>query len=180
MENVYSIILAIAPAVVVFLTAHFLFKNFLASKATGAVVKVDAELELKKINRKAIAPLELQAYERSVLFLERITPSNLIMRVHQANAPAKAFQTALLQTVRTEYDHNMSQQTYVGVEAWSQLKKAKEEIVQLINLAAGNLKENGNSVELSGEIFALSAQLKEVPTLTAIRSIKAEMKGKYS
>lgn len=48
--------------------------------------------------------MRLQAYERLVLYLERISPENLLFRVYKPGMSAKILQTELLKAVREEYD----------------------------------------------------------------------------
>nr|NLA24418.1 hypothetical protein [Bacteroidales bacterium] len=75
------------------------------------------EIDIKKIeqisrNQKLITPLRLQSYERLILFLERIGPNHLIIRVQQPNMSALELQKSMLANIRTEYEHNLSQQLY--------------------------------------------------------------------
>ena len=84
-------------------------------------------LELKKDERKVITPIRLQAYERSTLFLERISPEALIPRVHKNGMSARQLQQEMLNDVRREFDHNLSQQMYMSDQVWMVIKKAKEE-----------------------------------------------------
>jgi hypothetical protein len=71
-------------------------------------------IELKKLsiheNRKITLPLRLQAYERIILFLERIHPYQLIQRVIDTNITAVEFNLLLAKTIRIEFEYNLSQQ----------------------------------------------------------------------
>ena len=79
-------------------------------------------LELKMKNTDTIMPIRLQAFERVCLFLERISPNNLIMRVNDDVYKSGQFQQILLHEIRSEYNHNLSQQVYMSDESWNMVK----------------------------------------------------------
>lgn len=94
-------------------------------------------------------PLRLQAYERLILFLERIRPETLLLRVNQPELQAREFQELLLRTIREEFDYNLSQQIYISSEAWDLTRRAKEETISLVNKAAATISEKANSGQLA-------------------------------
>src|SRR4051794_39237238 len=55
-----------------------------------------------------ILPLRLQAYERMSLFLERISPASLLLRLVPSAANALELQQMLLNDIREEYNHNVA------------------------------------------------------------------------
>ncbi len=132
-------------------------------------------LELKFTNRKDMTPIRLQAYERIVLLLERITPSNLILRVHRQGMSARMLQAELLKAIRQEYDHNLSQQIYMSNNSWELTRNAKEETMKLINLSAGRLNDQGTGMELYQIILEATSKLEKLPTQIAIDYIKEEI-----
>lgn len=69
-------------------------------------------------------PLQLQAAERMVLFLERIKPQNLLTRLGVEHAGPTELQQKILQEIRTELDHNTAQQLYLGKETWRKITTA--------------------------------------------------------
>jgi len=131
---------------------------------------------LKVENSKLITPVRLQAYERAILLLERIAPDNLVMRLRKPGAGAGEMQGALLQSIRDEYDHNMSQQLYVSDEAWEMVKKAKEEVIQLINNAGAEIREGENGIDLCRHILERAANTNTAPTALAIKALKSELR----
>lgn len=133
-------------------------------------------VKLKIENSKIITPVRLQAYERIILLLERITPDNLVMRMRKTGIGSGEMQGLLLKSIRDEYDHNMSQQLYVSNEAWDQVKKAKEEIIQLIYNAGSDIKEGENGIDLCRHILERASMTEKHPTLFAIQALKAELK----
>lgn len=168
MEHFWEVVKLILPAGIVFLTTYYLVKNFLDQE------KSKKSLDLKLANQTVITPLRLQAYERMVLFLERINPSSMVMRTNKAvNAPL--LQAELLKIIRTEFEHNLSQQIYMSNKAWDAIIQAKEETIKIINIAATKVSVEANGMELAQAIITLSAQLKELPTKAAIDFIKKEI-----
>lgn len=124
---------------------------------------------------KIMLPLRLQAYERLVLFLERIHPSNLVMRLNAPELSAVRLQALLLKTIREEFEYNLSQQLYVSAQAWELVKNAKEEMVLLINCAATNLDEKAASAELVKTIFELMVEKGKLPVENALEMIRKEV-----
>ena len=69
-------------------------------------------------------PLQIQAYERIILFLERIDPSNMLIRTHKSGMTIESLHMALLKIIREEYTHNMSQQVFIDPNSWQILLNA--------------------------------------------------------
>lgn len=89
--------------------------------------------ELKSISHKLIVPLKLQAYERLLLYVERIQFPVLVKRVFYTGMSRNDFQFSLLQNVQDEYEHNIAQRLYVTEETWQLVDLSKEEVLQNIN-----------------------------------------------
>ena len=156
------------PAVIVLAGCYFLVKKFLDNEQKIRL------LEMKKEWQKDILPLRLQAFERMVLFLERISPNNLLMRVHKPGFTAKEFQIELHATIRSEFEHNITQQIYLSSQSWAVAKSAKEEIIKLINTAAAKLDSNATAMDLSAGIFEIIIKNELKPAQNAIEFIKKE------
>ena len=136
-----EIIIVLLPLVVVLIAVYMMLRYFLKENARQFdFLKNEQDLQRlkisvdKKINSdKIIITHKLQAYERMVLFLERISPPNLITRSIIPGQKAKDLQKQLLRIIREEYEHNMSQQIYLSSSSWELIKTAKEEVSGLIN-----------------------------------------------
>ncbi len=113
---------------------------------------------------KLILPHRIDAYQRLVLFLERISPNSLVMRKFGNYQSAKQLQQDLLSTIRSEYEHNIAQQVFVSPQGWKMVKDSKEQIIQLINLAASQVEENATAIDLSSKIFELTAEFEKLPS----------------
>ena len=131
--------------------------------------------ELKKDRQNFFLPNRVEAYQRSILLLERINPNSLIMRNHNPSLSAKSMQSELLKVIRDEFDHNIAQQIFISIEGWETVKNSKEEIVKVINLAANQLNENASSTELAARIFEIVSEIKTLPVESSINLLKKEL-----
>ncbi len=166
----FEIVKLVLPSLMVLAAVHMLLKRFFDNDQKLRL------LELKKSAQPTVLPLRFNAYERVCIFLERISPNNVVMRTHQSGISARDLQSALLTTIRTEYDHNLSQQVYMSAASWEQVKNAKEEVIKIINLAMSSIPDNASGIELSKHIFELAARGDIYPTQRAIDVIKAEIR----
>ena len=89
--------------------------------------------DIKTVSYKLIVPLRIQAYERLLLYIERIQFPVLIKRVFISTMTKNDFQFSLLQNVQDEFEHNLAQRLYVSEETWHLISLAKEEVMQNIN-----------------------------------------------
>ena len=169
MEDFLEIIKFTIPGLLVLAATIFLIKKYLESNQR------DKMFELKSAAQKEVFPRRLQAYERLVLFLERISPNSLVMRIHKSGMSAKLLQAELANAIRDEYEHNIAQQVYISADGWNKIKNAKEEMIQLINISATKVNEDSTGVELAQKIFEVSAALGTLPTDTTIASLKKEI-----
>jgi len=170
MEDILEILKYVLPSVIVLLTAYFSIKLFL-----GKEEKIRL-LEKRTANVQIVTPLRLQAYERIVLLLERISPPSLVMRVFNSTMTMIELQAALVQAVRDEFEHNLSQQVYISSQAWDYVKSAKEEVVKTINVAASGLDEKATATELSQAIFAESLRTNKPAISKALEFVKKEIR----
>ncbi len=130
---------------------------------------------LKKDTQKNALPIRLQAYERLALFLERINPDRLLVRVSSKNLTVSQYQTLLNQQIRSEFEHNFSQQIYVSDEAWSFIVSAKSSVVGMINSWAQELKPDEPGAKLRELILNKVMEMESFPTKRALRYLKNEV-----
>lgn len=97
--------------------------------------------------------IRLQAYERLVLFLERINPQSLILRVRQDEMTAPELQMALLINIRTEFEHNITQQLYVSPMVWNLMSTSVEELITVISAVARQMPTDASGLDLSRAIL---------------------------
>lgn len=134
-------------------------------------------LEARYTAKKEVLPLRLQAYERLVLLIERINPANAAVRLHQPDLGAKEFEHLLIDEIRAEYQHNITQQLYVSDVAWSVTERVKDNTVALIRNAGTGLPSNATAKELSAVLLAHLAALDENPYDMALKTIKSQLVG---
>ncbi len=129
------------------------------------VVKIlsDRQVKLQELdNGKAVKgivlPLRLQAYERMALFLERIEPNQLVMRIHSNGLTVAQEQNLLLTAIRSEYEHNLSQQIYISTPVWNQVSGAKDDIIDIINAVAATFQSTDDSLTFAEALLAAPAE----------------------
>jgi hypothetical protein len=97
--------------------------------------------------------LQLQAYERLVILAERIAIPNLVSRLNQPGLSKTDMQVMLNETIKQEFDHNLSQQIYVSKEAWEALRNLKEQNMHLINQMASILPQEATGLDLNKKLL---------------------------
>lgn len=172
-RDISSILLYFIPALLIFVTAFFLIKKFLDNQHRLKII--EARLQ----TQKDMMPLRLQAYERLTLFLERISPNNILSRVYQPGLSVREFHIELLNTIRQEFEHNITQQIYVSTETWNVVRSAKEDVVKLINISAQTLDPNGKGAELNKKIFEEMMNGEETQVRQALDFLKKEVNTYY-
>lgn len=146
-EILLEIVKILLPSLVVFLTAFFSIKFFIENDQKKKL------LELRYNAKSVITPIRLQAYERMAMFLERMDPNQLILRLNNPQLTAYQFQVLLVASIRSEFDHNLSQQVYLSANVWNHIKMAKEETIKIINLCAGKLSVDNTATDLATAIL---------------------------
>jgi hypothetical protein len=168
-ELIIDLLKIVIPCVIVFLGCFLTVRHFLDTEARKRLA------EIRLANQGVVTPMRLQAYERLAIFLERIHPHMIVTRVHKSGMSARLLQSELTKVIRTEFEHNLSQQIYMSNHAWEMVKTAKEEITKLVNVAASKLPDTATGVELSQMILQISQQIEKMPTQVALEYIKKEV-----
>jgi hypothetical protein len=170
MDTFLEILKYILPWLVIFITVFYLVKAFLDNEQKRKM------LQIKKESMQITLPLRLQAYERLVLFLERISPAQILFRLNQQGMTAYQLHSAIMQNIREEYEHNLAQQIYVSPEAWSNVKTAKEEVVRLVNTSLADMKESSGSHDFARAILEKWGNLEKDPVQLSLDILKTEVK----
>lgn len=90
----------------------------------------------QKENQKFGLPLRLQAYERLALFLERINPTKILIRIAPLSDDKMDYVNLLANHIEQEMDHNLAQQIYVSDECWTMILTAKNTVIQNLRKTA--------------------------------------------
>lgn len=129
---------------------------------------------LKKDLQTTSLPLRLQAYERLTLFLERISPNKLLLRIKPTSSDKDAYEALLIQSIQQEMEHNLTQQIYVSEKCWSVISTAKSATVQLIRKA--NLSDKTDSADKLREVILTEMMERHSPSDAAISILKEEVR----
>lgn len=157
------------PALIVFAVVYYLAKKFLDEQRKIRL------LEVKKEQMSALTPLKLQAYERLTLFLDRISPDNLVLRLSKSGQSAAELRAQLVQTIQAEFSHNISQQIYVTDDAWKMIKAVKEQIIGIVENCYRDCDEDETGPGLGKKILTSLMNEKQIPTQRAIELLKKEI-----
>lgn len=125
---------------------------------------------------KQLIPMKVNAYERMVLYVERIELEGLVMRTILPEMTAQQLQIMMSQTIRQEFEHNLTQQLYVSELAWDQLKTARETILSLIGQAYANVDPAASGTELAKLLLAYTQDPELYQFDNYATVIKREMK----
>jgi hypothetical protein len=132
-------------------------------------------LELKRTISNQTLPLRLQAYERVVLFIERVNPSNLLIRLNAGTLSAAELQVLIISEIRNEFQHNVTQQIYVSLRVWNVVKRVKDDTMSLVNNAVKALPQNTSGLDLSKTILVHLSQLEQNPYEIATGLVRRDM-----
>jgi hypothetical protein len=169
MEILADTLKIMIPALIVFLTAWVLLRNLIRNDQD----KRRQELVLQ--SSRTITPIKLQAYERIVLFLERVSLESLLVRVSTPDMSAGQLHSALLSAIRSEFEHNLSQQIYMSPQAWEVVKNARSNTIKTINSEAEKMPPTATGIDLSRQLLTRIMELEKEPTRVAIDFLKDEV-----
>jgi hypothetical protein len=155
------------PAIITGLVAYYLFKSYFKDQQNTR------RWLLQKDNQKDTLPLRLQAYERMTLLMERINPSQLLIRITPISDDKNEYANYVIAQVEQEFEHNLTQQIYVTNECWSIITTAKNATIQMIRLAAKN--EKVNDANQLRELILSDLLEKPSPSSAALAFIKNEV-----
>ncbi len=173
MLALYELLKYTVPSLVVLATAYYLLKMFLEKETEKTQMQM--RLDVQKIS----LPVRMQAYERLVLLLERIEPAGLLIRTNLPGMNAIQLQSALIQTIRSEFEHNLSQQLYVSTKAWEMVRNAREETIKRINTAAIKLTPEATSADLASLILINDVDAEQSVVKGALDLLKSEARNNF-
>ena len=155
------------PAIITGLVAYYFFNAYFKDQQNTR------RWLLQKDNRKDTLPLRLQAFERMTLFMERINPSQLLVRITPFSDDKNEYANYVIAQVEQEFEHNLAQQVYISDECWSIITAAKNATIQIIRLAVKNEKvADANQLR---EVILSDLLEKTSPSNAALAFIKNEV-----
>ena len=135
--------------------------------------------ELKRKSQKEITPIRLRGYERLSLLLERTTPEALLRDLDVQSLTAQQISSLLMQKLRLEFDHNLSQQIYVSDEAWEAISNAREQMVLFLSTMARQFPPETNGLEVAKLMLTAYAENGETPHQKAMKILKDEVRDLF-
>lgn len=173
MEMVYDLLKITIPACLVLYAAYLMVRSMLQKQLE------ENHLSIRHKNQEIVLPIRLQAYERVCMLLERISPQNIIPKLNQKGMSAKDLQGAMVNEIRSELNHNLSQQVYMSNDAWMYVSSAIEQLISLINEAGNELDKEASSLDLARKIFEKNVQNDQDTIRGAITFVKSEIKALF-
>lgn len=166
-DTILQMFLYAVPAVITGFVAYYFFKEHTKNEDGRRRFLLHKDMQVTAM------PLRLQAYERMALFLERITPSKLLIRVTPASSNKENYESLLIQSIEQEFEHNLSQQIYLSDECWNIITAAKNATIQLIRKAS--LLEKTDTANKLREVVLTEMMEKRAPSDAALSFIKKEV-----
>ncbi|MGB3343807.1 MAG: hypothetical protein WBA61_07840 [Aequorivita sp.] len=165
--QIISYIAYLLPAIVVGIVAYYFFRGHTANEEGRRRYLVQKEAQ------KQLLPLRMQAYERLTLFLERIDPKRLLVRVKPFSDSKDDYENLLIKNIEQEYDHNLTQQVYVSPECWNVVNAAKNATIHIIR--QGSMHEKEGNVDKMRQWLLQNLMEELTPSQKALAYIKQEV-----
>lgn len=169
MENInfLQIFFNLLPALVIGILSFYYFNSYLTNEDKRRF------FELKRESSKNTIPHRLQAMERMTLFLERINPGSLLIRVKPYNDNKHDYENLLIRNIEQEFEHNLAQQIYISDKCWNAIKATKNATISMIRQA--NMSEKVDSPEKLREVILTELLDKKAPSETGLAFLKNEV-----
>lgn len=166
---IFEILKYTLPALIVLGTAYYILKTFLNAQYQTSLL----EYRQKIVDQKL--PLKLQAYERLMLFCERIDLNNLVLRLRTNDMDVDTLTNSVLISIQKEYEHNMAQQLYISDNLWKILQATKDDTINIVSSFSSKFEGSANALEFAN-ILAAAANTEDISLNTARKAIKEEVK----
>lgn len=153
------------PSIITGGVAYYFFNSYLKNEEGRR------RFLLHKESQKTALPLRLQAYERMALFLERINPGKLLVRIAPLSTDKSDYEALLIRHIEQEFEHNLTQQVYISDECWNIILTAKNTIIQTIRKTTLQV-ENADKLR---ETILTNLMESQSPTVLALSFIKNEI-----
>jgi len=155
------------PAIVVGLIAYYFFNGHIKNEEGRRRYLIQKEAQ------NQILPTRLQAYERITLFLERIDPNKLLLRVKPYNENIEDYEQLLIKNIEQEYDHNLTQQIYLTQECWNLVNAAKNATIHIIR--QGVMHEKNDSADVLREWLLRHFMEEVTPSQKSLTYVRKEV-----
>jgi hypothetical protein len=174
-QTILEVIKYTVPAIVVLIATVSVVNRFLNNDLK------QRHIAMLQDNQGDTVKLRLHAYERLVIFVERIHPRQLVPRLYQPGMTVADLQAVVLFNIKAEFEHNLSQQIYVSKKVWDTVKGVKEQEINMINTIAKQMNPEEDAKQLHKRIVDYVMTVEgELPTDMALEIINDEAKSVLS
>jgi len=136
--------------------AYLFWKQRKEVKQAQTVQKKTEKQESADIN--STKQLQLQAYERLILLVDRIALPNLINRLNEPGLTAREMQAGLIHNIKGEFEYNITQQMYVSQDAWDAVRNLKDQNMLIVNQITSFLPAEASAQDLNRSILEMLMQ----------------------
>jgi hypothetical protein len=165
-DNLIESISYILPAAVSGFVTYYIFNKLILKQNSNE------KIALLSQRKKEALPIKLQAYERMLLFCERINPVKMLVRIKPITEDTQDYLQLLIANIDQEFEHNLVQQMYITDDSWTAVVATKNTIINKLRQVAETVKTANELRE--NVIIDYSKTLP--PTDTVISIIKNEVK----
>ena len=116
-------------------------------------VKIKTHQPTTPINNN-MSMLSLQAYERLIIFSERVGFKSLIERLPTGKMSAQELAYVFVEAIRNEFDFNLSQQIYVSEKSWQAIIDLKDQQIFIITEVVKTLPNESMGIELAKALLS--------------------------
>ncbi|SHJ89748.1 DUF7935 family protein [Epilithonimonas mollis] len=143
-----------------------------AKQFVNAFVRLKKQ-EINFIATKSNNEIKFQALERMTLFLERLKPSNLVMKFDKDLQPHE-FVFLTEKNINEEFEYNSSQQLYISKSSWQDILTSKNNVLILMRKTYEEMNEN-SGLEDFKTIFLMSYVNSEDYISDTIENLRKEL-----
>lgn len=168
MNVIFQTVLLVIPSLLVIFAVYMMLHNFLQ-------LETEKNHKLLSIeNRKIALPVQLQAYERLALLMERISPVALVLRISRPGITVIQLQKEMIESIHSEFEHNLSQQIYVSEDCWTLIKSTVEETIRQVHSTVGQLTPESDAATFSALFMQNVLEQNNNPTEQTLVLLRSE------
>lgn len=165
-EKIVESIGYVLPAIVTGWVGYYMFKGIIKQQNS------ERKLALVSERKKEALPIKLQAYERMLLFCERMNPVKMLVRIKPISENTQDYLQLLIANLTQEFEHNLVQQIYISDASWTTILTTKNAII----IKLKEISETSDSANELREKVILYYTKTITPTDTAISLLKNEVR----
>jgi hypothetical protein len=166
-DLIFSLFQTLLPAFLVAVIAYYFLSSYMKNEERRRRFLTVRESQAKTL------PTRMAAYERLVLFLERIKPASLVVRTKPGNMTKAEYEQTIVAAIEQEFEHNIAQQIYVSEECWNIIRAATNTTIQKIRQVS--MSDKVSTADGLRQATINELMDKRAPSATAISFLKSEV-----